>query len=249
MRSRRTFPVAACLLMLAGGLAFTAPAGAAKASGGKIYVLHGLPGVVADVQIDGRDSKRQVKVGSIVGPLAVGSGRHQVSLVPEKGAPITGMVTVSQGASVDVVAHLPAEVDGKARLTAFPNDLSAVGRGKTRLAVAHTAQVPPADIRVDRKPLLRNVANAEVLTLEVPAKTYTVDIVATGTSGPAVFGPADVTPKAGTLTRVFAFGSPAEGTMNVLVHPLAISQQGADAPSSVQTGTGGQLAALLAARR
>lgn len=249
MRSRRTLPAVAALALLAGGLTLTAPAQAAKANGGEIYVLHGLPGVVADVQIDGRDSKRQVKVGSIVGPLAVSSGRHEVSLVRKDGSPITGVVNVSNGASVDVVAHLPAEVGGNPRLTAFPNDLSAVGRGKARLAVAHTAQVPPADIRVDRKPLLRNVANAEVLTLEVPAKTYSVDIVATGTNGPAVFGPADVTPKAGTLTRVFAFGSPAEGTMNVLVHPLAITQQGANAPSSVQTGTGGQMAALLAARR
>jgi hypothetical protein len=37
--------------------------------------------------------------------------------------------------------------------------------------------------------------------------------------------------------------------MNVLVHPLAIPEQGANAPASVQTGSGGQMAALLAARR
>ena len=247
MLSRRLLP-AVLAMSAAAAVALTGPAQAANPGGGEIFVLHGLPGVVADVEIDGKSTKRQVEAGSIVGEIKVAAGQHKISLVGGD-TTVSGTVNVAKGGSVDVVAHLPAEVDGKPRLTAFPNDLSAVGRGKTRLSVAHTAQVPPADIRINGKALLKNVANAEVLTVEVPKGTYTADIVATGTNGPAVFGPVDVAIKAGTLTRVFAFGSPSEGTMNVLVHPLAIPEQGANAPASVQTGSGGQMAALLAARR
>lgn len=248
--SARTSATAAVLVMVAAAaLLVTTPAQARTAAGGQLYVLHGLPGVVADVQVDGVSTEQDVEAGGVVGPVDVSGGPHTVTLVADGQEPITGTVEVADGGSVDVVAHLPAALDAAPVLTAFPNDVSAVGPGKARLAVAHTAQVPPADIRVDGEPLLRNVANAEVLTVEVPEQTYSVDIVPTGTEGPAVFGPVDLAVEAGTLTRVFAFGSPATGTMDVLVHPLPVAQQGAVAPAMVQTGDGGQVAALLASRR
>ncbi len=240
-----------CLLLLAvlaaGGLV-TAPA-QARATSAQVFVLHGLPGVVADVVVDGRTRKAHVSQGSVVGPIEVTAGRHTVSLVAEGRPAIAGTVDVDGGGSVDVVAHLPAALGGSPLLTAFPNDLSPVGRGKVRLAVAHTAQVPPADIRVDGAPLLTNVANSEVLSVDVPQRVYSVDIVATGTTSPSFFGPVELSVSAGTLTRVFALGSPADGTMDVLVHRLPLTQQGAAVPSSVQTGDGGQVAALLAAAR
>ncbi len=248
MARKRWVPIAVLLPLAAGALSLTAPASAADAKG-QVYVVHGIPGAKAELRVDDRVVRRDVVAGTVVGPLGVAAGSHVVSLVPAAGAPITATVVVAAGRSVDVVAHLPADVGGAPKLTAFPDDLSAVGPGKSRLAVAHTAQVPPADIRVDGKPLLTNVANAEVLTVEVPATTYSVDVVATGTQGPAVLGPVDLTLRAGTLTRVYAFGSPAKGTMDVVVHVLPLRQQGARVPASVQTGTGGQLADLLARRR
>lgn len=249
MSARRTVTVVGALVLLLSSLLVTPGAAVGAASVGRVYVLHGLPGLVADVQVDGRTTSRSVKAGAIVGPIEVSAGRHEVSLVAAGQAPLKGTIQVSPRGSVDVVAHLPADPGGAPILTAFPNDLGPVGRGKLRLTVAHTAQVPPADIRVDGAVLLRDVANSEVLTLEVPGRTYSVDIVPTSTSGPAVFGPIPLAVKAGTLTRVYAFGSPTEGTMNVLVHRLPVAQQGAAVPASVQTGDGGQVAALLSARR
>ena len=64
--------------------------------------------------------------------------------------------------------------------------------GKARLVVAHTAVVPPADVRVDGTVLFSNIANGEALTLVVPGGTYNVDIVPAATSGPVVFGPVPV---------------------------------------------------------
>ena len=248
MSARRMVPMVILVLLVGGGLLPGSPAQARSEAGGQVYVLHGLPGVVAQVLVDGRLRQRDVTKGAVVGPITVTAGRHEISLVAKDAAPIVGTVEVAKGGSVDVVAHLPAALDAEPVLTAFPNNLSPVGRGKTRLAVAHTAQVPPADIRVDGKPLLRNVANSEVLTVDVPARTYAVDIVPTGTTGPIVIGPVALGVKAGSLTRVFAIGSPTVGTMDVLVHTLPIAQQGAPAPAMVQTGDGGQFAALVSAR-
>ena len=48
--------------------------------------------------------------------------------------------------------------------------------------------------------------------------------------------------KSGTLTRVFAVGDVTKGSMAAVVHSLPVRQTGSGAPSSVQTGNGGQAA-------
>ena len=125
---------------------------------------------------------------------------------------VTAPFTVKAGTSSDVVAHLTSDATRTGVVTVFVNDLSPVGRGKTRLVVSHVAVAPPADIRVDGSPLFRNVANGESLSLVVPAKAYSMDIVPTATTGPAILAPVMLTLRAGTLTRVFAIGDPASGS-------------------------------------
>ncbi len=50
--------------------------------------------------------------------------------------------------------------------------------------------------------------------------------------------------KGGELTNVYAIGEPKSGTMNVVVHELALSKTGTGKPGRVNTGTGGQAAEL-----
>lgn len=233
------------------GVALITSASAASAAGsaagtGDVYVIHGLPGVEADVVVDGAVVEAAAEATAIIGPLQLESGEHEVTLRPTSGATdeLSAMVTVADATSVDVVAHSASDPTAGPVLTVFPNDLSAVAPDKARLAVAHTAAVPPADIRVDGDVLFSNVANGEVLTLLVPGATYSVDIVPTATSGPVVFGPVDVPVTSGELTRVFAFGDPEQNTMNAVVHTLPVPVEGASTPTEVQTGTGGQAAAL-----
>ena len=87
-----------------------------------------------------------------------------------------------------------------------------------------------------------HVLFAESLELVVPAATYSVDIVPTGTTAPVVFGPVDLAVEAGTLTRVFAFGDPTQQSMDVVVQVLPVAQEGAAAPESMPMGNGGQAA-------
>ena len=67
-------------------------------------------------------------------------------------------------------------------------DLAAVPRGKASLVVAHTATVPPADIRVNGSVLFENIGNGDALTRTVPVATYKVTIVPTGETEPVVLG-------------------------------------------------------------
>ena len=217
------------------------PARAAGPSG-QVYLVHGLVGEVLDIVVDGTVVAPAVRPKSIVGPLRLAPGRHVAQLRTGSRVRAQAALTVTAGASVDVVAHRSGDAGGTPALTVFTDDLSPVGPGKVRLAVAHTAAAPPADIRVDGTVLFSNVASGEALTLVVPAKAYSVDLVPTAASSPVILGPLQLTLEAGTLTRVFAVGDVRAGTMDAIVHQLPIPVSGAQVPGSVPTGDGGQLA-------
>lgn len=230
-------------LLLVGSSAAPAAAASADTDSASLYVVHGVPGMTADVVVDGQVVQQAADASAVLGPFEVSPGRHTVSLDPGSSEPLTAAVELAPGGSADLVAHRQADPQAPPVLTVFPNDMSAVGLGKSRLVVAHTAAVPPADIRVDGEVLLSNVANAEALTVVVPAATYSVDIVPTAATGPVLFGPVDLPVAGGELTRVFAFGDPATSTMDAVVHRIPLAVEGAAAPLIVATGNGGQAAA------
>jgi hypothetical protein len=160
----------------------------------------------------------------------------------------TNTIDAQAGSSSDLVLHLTSAAGDPPVVTQFPNDLNAVPTDKASVTVAHTAAVPPADVRVDGQVLFANIANGESLNLVVPVGTYQVDIVPAGESSPVVFGPVDLAVQGGSLNRVYAVGDPAAATMNVAVHVIKVPETGSPQPTMVDTGTGGMavLVQLLA---
>lgn len=246
VRARAAALAGAVLVAVLGGAAVGTPAGAAPTSG-EIYVVNAVAGASADLTVDGEVVQAAATPKAIVGPLTLPAGAHVVSFNVAGETPVTASVDVAAGSSSDVVAHLGADPATGAKLTVFPNDLSPVAPGKARLVVAHTAVVPPADVRVDGTVLFSNIANGEALTLVVPGGTYNVDIVPAATSGPIVFGPVPVAVAPEQLNRVYAFGSPTETSMDAIVRTQPLPVEGAGLPGSVDTGNGGQAAFLAAA--
>ena len=218
------------------------------ASTATVYVVQGLPGKSLDVVIDGKTLARNVETSDVVGPFKVKSGSPTLSFVD--GGKVVDMkkVKLAAGSNSDVVLHLPVSASDDPLITVFKNDLAAVPKAKAAISVAHTAAVPPADIRVNGKVLFANVANGESLYLVVPAATYEVDIVPAGEVKPVVLGPIKLPVKGGSLTRVYAVGDPSSKTMNVAWHTIRVAATGSSSPSDVDTGTGGQAADLSAVR-
>lgn len=206
----------------------------------QIYIVQGLPGKNLDIAVDGKSVAKDLKTAAVAGPFAVDSGERKVTFSDEGDVVLERMFTVTAKSSWDVVIHLPAAGNSKPAVTVFKNDLSAVPKGKAELTVAHTAKVPPADIRVNGKVLFENVANGESLNLTVPVATYKVAIVPTRESKPVILGPLSLTVKGGALNRVYALGDPDKKTMNVAVHVIATGSSGSAPPSKVNTGSGGQ---------
>jgi len=232
----------AVLVGVLGGAGTASPAGAGASAGAEIFVVHAFAGSDADLSVDGAVVQRAAAPKTVVGPIELTAGTHTVSFGPTGADAVTASVDVAAGDSMDVVAHQGTDLDSGPVLTVFPNDLSAVAPDKARLVVAHTAVVPPADVRVDGAVLFSNVANGEALTVVVPGGTYDVDIVPASTSGPVVFGPVALTVVAEQLNRVYAFGSPGETGMDAIVRTSDLPVVGSGEPGSVETGNGGQAA-------
>lgn len=235
--------LAALLALVVGPGALTAAATSSSASG-SVYIVHGIAGLTADILVDGTSVAPAAAPKTVVGPLQLNPGDHVLTLRQGTQTVVSARFAVQAGASVDVVAHRTADSARQSVVTVFVNDLSAVRSGMTRLVVSHVAVAPPADIRVDGEPLFRNVASGESLTLDLAAKTYTLDVVPTMTSGPAILGPVEVELTAGTLTRVFAIGDSTAGTTDAIVQVIPVTTSGSQRPIKVQTGDGGQAAAL-----
>lgn len=217
------------------------PANAATATG-TVYVIHGIIGQNLNVLVDGKESMASAAPKSIIGPLHLSAGTHSVTLKKGSTTVASSKIAVKAGSNMDVIAHLKSDASQGAEISSFSNDLDPVTRGKLRLAIAHVAAAPPADIKVDGKTLFSNIANGEALKVVVPAATYRVAVLPAATGGDAILGPVDLTVKAGTLTRVFAVGDVSKGSMDAVVHSLPVKQTGSSAPSSVLTGDGGQAA-------
>lgn len=228
--------VAVCAL--AGAGLTTTPSQAADEA--QMYVVQGLPDTNLDVAIDGKSLATGIKTAAVAGPFSVHSGSRRLTFSSDGKVVLERMVSAKPGTSWDVVVHLPASSTGKPVVTAFQNDLSAVPAGKAKLTVAHTAAVPPADIKVNGDVLFANVANGESLDLVVPSGSYSVSIVPTGESKPVYLGPLRLEVKSGSLNRVYAVGDPASKTMRVAVHVIATTVTGSNKPTKINTGTGGQ---------
>jgi Domain of unknown function (DUF4397) len=236
----RTFTGAAAVL--ASVVALPAAATAAEHAASptdQVYLVQGVPGSAVDVSVDGDTVKAGLEAKGIVGPLALTPGKHAVTF-SAKGWTVKSMVTISH-ASSDIVVHWPADEAQQPVVTVFNNDVAPVGPDKGRLTVAHTAVVPPADIRVDNKVLFANIANGEYVTSEVPGGTYSVEVVPTGETN-ALLGPVDLPVKTGVLTRVFAIGEPSNGSMDAIVQVLPVGDSGSATPGSVDAGAAGLVA-------
>jgi hypothetical protein len=235
--------LAAAVLLSGIGALAASTAQATGSATGAVYIVQGLPGQTVDIAVDGRKVASGVASAKVLGPFTVASGQRKVTATAGGKTVVERNISVGANSNSDVVIHRPVSPTGNAVVTTYRNKLNAVAADKGAIRVAHTAAVGPADIRVNGKVLFANVANGESLDLVVPAATYTVDIVPTGTNGPRVLGPAQLPVKARSLTRVFAIGEPKSGTMNVAVGVISLPRTGSVSPQRVETGTGGQAAA------
>lgn len=233
----------AALALTAAPVAPAASSGAAASSGpaavpGLVTLVQAVPDAAVSIEVDGRSVARNAAVGDVLGPLGLTPGRHAVVFT---GADFTvdSSLEVSSGRASDVVLHLPAEVDGEPVVHSYAAPTGPIGPGKARVLLAHTATVPPADVQVDGKTVFTNIANGEFADADVPAGPVEVALLPSGASADPILGPLDLTLEPRTLSMVYAYGNPSDGSMSVISHTEALSDDGSVVPSRIDTGTAG----------
>jgi hypothetical protein len=209
------------------------PAGTAR-----LFVVQAVPQATYDVAVDGEVVERRVKVREMFGPLELAPGDHTLAFIDTRdgGRAMSTSIVVPAGSSTDVVIHRPAALGGAPVVSSFEAPTTPIGPGKARLLVAHTATVPPADVRVDGKVVFANIANGEYAEVDVPAGEHEVAVFATGESTDAILGPLVVDLPARTLTVVYAVGAPRDGSMNVITHRQRLAPGGNTPPDRIGTG-------------
>ena len=212
--------------------------GTAAPSPALVTVVQAVPGATVDVSIDGRSVASGAAVGDVLGPFELTPGDHDVSFAGQDLA-VDSSLSVDAGAASDVVLHLPADVDGDPVVHSYDAPTGAIGPDKARVLLAHTATVAPADVEVDGQTVFTNIANGEYADADVPAGTIKVALLPSGTTDDPILGPLDVALKAETLSMIYAYGNPRDGSMNVIAHVEDLSSDGSVRPSRIDTGSAG----------
>ncbi|MCA0456203.1 MAG: DUF4397 domain-containing protein [Chloroflexi bacterium] len=205
-----------------------APVSAAGTATG--YVVHGIPGLVVDVYVDGNLFVEDFKPDTIAGPLVGPAGQSgYIVIVPANGDPakpaLAATVSFNAGANVAIVAHLTEA--GAPTLSIFDNDFSKTGAGQTRLIVRHTAAAPAVDALffpgTANELRVGPLANGQQTAAGLPAGSYTAALVPTGTST-AAYGPFSARLGAGKVYVAYAVGSLSGGTFKMLTQEINVGE-------------------------
>ncbi len=247
MSNRIVRVVAASIALVIGGtIATTSFASDAQpearslplADTGGVAVINAVPEMEMSVAIDGEEIVGSLGLGDLPDPHPLAPGSHEVTF-SNGSDDFTATVDVTAGESSDVVVHRPAEVGGAPVVSVYPTPSEPIDPGKARVFLAHTATVAPADVVVDGQTVFTNIANGEFAQADVAAGGHAVSLLPAGVTGTPILGPLDVTLEEGTLTAVYAYGTPTDGSMNVIVRTTGGSSSGAEPPTEIDTGSAG----------
>jgi len=226
-------------LSAAGSGASSGASSATQAPGpARVTVVQAVPDASVDVTIDGREVAGGAEVGDVLGPFELAAGTHDVVFSGD-GVEVASTLDVRAGTASDVVLHLPAEVGGDPVVHSYAAPDGPIGPGKARVLLAHTATVAPADVRVDGETVFTNIANGEFADADVPEGTIEVALVPSGSTEDPILGPLDVSLEASTLSMIYAYGNPRDGSMDVIAHTSPLAADGSVAPTRIDTGSAG----------
>lgn len=226
---------------LIASLGVAAPASAISASTADLYVLHAIPNTPVDVWVDGAVLLEDFAPGTLTPALDLPAGDYEVVITAPDDpitAPVIGPATFTLAAntSYTVVAHL--DVGGAPTATAFVNDLTTIPAGQGKLTVRHTAAAPDVDILANGAVAFPGLTNPNEVKADLPVGTISAAVALAGTTTP-VIGPADVDIQEGVNTIVYAWGSAADGNLDLAVQTIGGLHS---TPGGVNSGQAGLVA-------
>lgn len=191
---------------------------AAAPTTGQVVIVHGVRGLVANVDVDGSRALSAFEPERTTDPLKLSAGTHSVVVRRANDATaapvLQNKVTVPAGGLVSAAVGLTP--DGQPALTLFNERGPAVPAGKARLVVRHIAAAPTVQTTLDGRPLGNALSGGpQQASADLAAGKHSLTV--TGEDGAPVLAPQDVPLRAGTVTTVYLIGSVSESTLTWLV--------------------------------
>ncbi len=216
-----------------GGSVFAQDATPEAAGDAMVRVVHASPDAPGvDILVNGERAIENLEFGAATDYVPLPAGDYQVQVVPTGAeaadAVIDAMLTLEGGKYYQVAAVGPVAEIAPA---VFEVDASAVTEGMARVRVIHASPDAPAvDVTLaDGTVIFGNLEfpNASEYA-EVEGTTYDLQVRPAGTEDVALDLPG-VALDAGTIYDIFAIGTLADGTLNVLpltTMPMAAMEEG-----------------------
>ena len=135
---------------------------------------------------------------------------------PQNSEPLLESTDTSIPSAMNLTVTANLDSAGAPALNIFVNNTTRNPRGEGRITVRHIAAAPAVDIRADGTLLFNAVVNPASVSAVVPAKPYVVDVTLAG-SDVVVLGPATVPANRPINRVVYAWGSAADGTLQLAV--------------------------------
>jgi hypothetical protein len=203
-----------------------------------VTVVHALPGFTADVYVNGKLTLDGFKPETATDPLNLSPGRYELAIrevgaTPTSKPALSGAVQLKGGQVLSIIAGLT--LDGDPHLNIFPDDLSPVRPGHSRIVVRNVADVSPVDVLLNGDRLLRGVSNGQQKAVPIPAGKGSLEITGEG-EDTALVNPTDVDLEEGAALILYVVGSRDQGTLDLMAQRLSDLHS---SPPDVPAGDGG----------
>ena len=176
---------------------------------GVITLIHAVPGLVADVSVDGKTVLTGFTASRVTDPVTLSAGKHTVMLKADNGPDagktvLTATLDITAGStSTAVVGLTPA---GSAKAFVFPEMPIAVPIGKAAVVIRQVAATGPVRLVVDGATLpIGSLTSGISDTADAAPGTH--QVVVQSTAGQTVLSAQPATLEANRVTTLYLIGS------------------------------------------
>ncbi len=205
--------VVSCLVLLtpADALATSTPA---LDGTGVVTLVHAVPGLIADVSVDGKVALTGFTASRVTNPVTLSAGKHTVSLKADNG-PNAGKIVLT--ATLDITAGTTSTAvvgltpGGAPKAYVFPEMPITVTSGQAAVVIRHVAATGAIKLVVDGSTLPGSLANGA--TESTTAAPGTHHVVVESTSGAMILTAQSAPLQADRVTTLYLTGSQQDQTL------------------------------------
>jgi hypothetical protein len=225
----------------------TAAGTPALAGTGVVTMIHAVPGLVADVSVDGKRVLTGFTASRVTDPVTLSAGTHTVAVKADNGndagkTVLTAKLDITAGSTSTAVAGLsPA---GAAKAFFFPEMVIPVPSGQAAVVMRNVAATGPVKIVVDGKPFGGTLASGAVASADVAPGTH--QVVVQSAQGGTILSSQSAVVQGDRITTLYLTGSQSARDLSwVATTRLASSLIPL---STIPTGDGSTVVAAMTSR-